>query len=207
MGRFVLWISGWTQVDSLPPEPKYVAIAAPHASNWDLILLLAVAWVNRIKISWMGKHTLFRGPLGWVLKRFGGIPINRTGPHQIVDQIAKVFQSTDRLILVIPPEGTRKRTDYWKSGFYHIARLAHVPIIPGALDYARKEASTGPIIRPKEDTLHDDMEAIRAFYRDKRGRFPEKSGPIRLREEDPKSDSTLASPPLSQSTGSQETGP
>jgi 1-acyl-sn-glycerol-3-phosphate acyltransferase len=184
IGRFVLWVSGWKQLSSPPDEPKYVAIAAPHTSNWDLVLLLAVAWVNRVKLSWMGKHTLFRGPLGWLLRRFGGIPIDRRSRHNVVEQMAEVFRQAKRLILAIPPEGTRKHTGHWKSGFYHIARLAQVPIIPGALDYARKEASAGPPILPGEDTLLGDMQRIRAFYAGKLGRFPELMAPIRLHEEE-----------------------
>ena len=185
IARLVLWVAGWKQLDPPPDAPRYVAIAAPHTSNWDLVLLLAVAWLNRVKLSWMGKHTLFRWPFGWLLRALGGIPIDRRSRHNVVEQMAEVFRRAKRLVLAIPPEGTRKRADYWKSGFYQIARLAGVPIVPGALDYGRKEASAGPLILPGEDTLAADMDRIRSFYAGKRGRFPELMGPIRLQEESP----------------------
>lgn len=195
LARFVLWISGWKHVDPPPDTLKYVAIAAPHTSNWDLVLMLAVAWVNRVKLSWMGKHTLFHGPLGWLLRAFGGIPVDRRSKHHVVEQLAEAFKHAKRLVLAVPPEGTRKRAEYWKSGFYHIARLAQVPIIPGALDYSRKIASAGPAIVPGDNTLRDDMDRIRAFYADKIGRFPALMGPVRLREED--EPTPEAEPPVS----------
>ena len=183
-GNAFLGTFGWRAEGDTPEPKKYVLIAAPHRSNWDFPFTLALAWALDVKMRWLGKHTLFEGPLGGFLKSVGGVPVIRHERRNMVDQMADLFAEHDELALVVPAEGTRSRRPYWKSGFYHIASKAGVPIVPGFLDYARKRGGFGEPIVPSGD-LKADMDRIRAFYADKVGKFPAKFGPVRLREELP----------------------
>jgi 1-acyl-sn-glycerol-3-phosphate acyltransferase len=160
-----------------------VLIAAPHTSNWDLAYLLALAAAFDLRVSWMGKHALFRPPLGWLMRLAGGIPIVRHRRGGMVEQAASRLSCADKLVLVVPAEGTRKRVTHWKSGFYHIARTAKVPIVLGYLDYRRRRGGFGPSIEATGD-IRADMDKIRAFYADKVGRYPDQFGEVRLAEED-----------------------
>lgn len=178
-------LSGWKFEGGLPAEKKYVCTAFPHTSNWDGLLLIGLTQSVGLEMKWMIKDEWTRGPMGTVLGSLGAIGIDRSGAHHVVDQMVEAFKSTDRLVLVIPPEGTRKRTDYWKSGFYRIALGADVPVVPGYLDYARKRGGLGPALRMTGD-VGADMDAIRAFYARVApvARYPENVGPIRLRDEE-----------------------
>ena len=123
-------------------------IAAPHTSNWDLAFLLALAAGFDLRVSWMGKHGLFKPPFGWLMRRAGGIPIVRHQRGDMVAQAASRFADAEKLVLVVPAEGTRRRVSHWKSGFYHIARTAKVPIVLGYLDYPAAAAASAPRSRP-----------------------------------------------------------
>lgn len=180
--RLVLRATGWETEGERPAPARFVLIAAPHTSNWDLLFLLALAERYGIRVSWMGKHSLFRGPMGPVMRALGGIAVRRHERRNMVEAMADEFAARERLCLVVPAEGTRGRTEYWKSGFYHIARAAGVPIVMGYLDYARRRGGFGPALLPSGDVAAD-MDHIRAFYSDKTGRYPDRFGPVRLREE------------------------
>ncbi len=182
VARLFLWLSGWETEGSRPQENRFVLIAAPHTSNWDLPYLLALATLFDIKISWMGKHVLFRPPIGWLMRRLGGIPIVRHRRGNMVSQMAQAFEESESLALVVPAEGTRKYVAHWKSGFYHIARTARVPIVLGYLDYARRRGGFGPALHPTGD-IRSDMDEIRDFYSDKIGKYPDLFGDVRLKEE------------------------
>lgn len=181
--RAFLRVLGWKLEGPPPPLPRYVLIAAPHTSNWDGFLLVAFASVCRIKISWMAKQSLFRPPFGWLVRLAGGIPIDRSARHDMVANMVRLFSEKDRLILVVPPEGTRKRAEYWKSGFYHVSRGAGVPIVLSFLDYSRKRGGFGTVFTPTGN-IKNDMDLIRAFYAGKAGKFPELVTPPRLKDED-----------------------
>lgn len=183
IGRAYLHAFGWEEEGERPEPPAFVLIAAPHTSNWDLPFTLALSWVYDVPIRWAGKHTLFAFPYGWFMRALGGIPIRRHERQNRVQQLAALFEEHPNLVLTVPAEGTRSRTEHWKSGFYYIAREAQVPVVCGYLDYARKRGGFGLTLTPTGD-VRADMDAIRAFYRDKAGKFPEKFGPVRLREED-----------------------
>jgi 1-acyl-sn-glycerol-3-phosphate acyltransferase len=185
LARLFLFATRWKPEGAPPDVPKYVLIAAPHTTNWDLAFLLAFAEFYRIRISFMMKHTLFRGPFGPLFRSLGGIPIRRHERANLVGQMVEAFAASDRLALVVPAEGTCSRVDVWKSGFYHIARQAGVPIVLGYLDYRRRRGGFGPALAPT-DRVREDMDAIRKFYADKTGRHPELFGEIRLREEEAK---------------------
>lgn len=180
--KLFMRLTGWTIDGDKPPYDKYVLIAAPHTSNWDGIYMIAIAWVLGIRVRWIGKHTLFRFPYGPFMKAMGGIPVDRRQSNNFVDAVVELFNERDSLSLAVPAEGTRGRKPYWRSGFYHMAAGAEVPIVLGFLDYSRKVGGFGEAIRPSGD-IHADMETIRAFYRDIKGKFPERFTPPFLRSE------------------------
>lgn len=157
-------------------------IAAPHTTNWDFPYLIALAAYFELQINWMGKHTLFKPPFGSVMRALGGIPVRRHKSENLVESLAKLFETYQDLGLVVPAEGTRDYVEYWKSGFYHIAREARVPIVMSYLDYAERRGGFGPAFHPSGD-LRKDMDAVRAFYAGKQGKYPERFGLVRLREE------------------------
>jgi 1-acyl-sn-glycerol-3-phosphate acyltransferase len=144
--------------------------------------MLALATLLDVDVSFMAKHTLFRGPMGWVMRRVGGIPVRRHRHENVVEQMARQLQGPDPLCLIVPAEGTRGYVPHWKSGFYHIAGAAGVPIVMGYLDYARRRGGFGPELIPTGD-VRQDMDEIRSFYGDKIGRHPARFGAIRLKEE------------------------
>lgn len=146
-------------------------------------LTLALAAAYDVDIKWMGKHTLFWGPFGPFFRWLGGIPIRRHERRNVVGQAADLFDEIDDLILTVPAEGTRSKVEYWKSGFYHIARQAEVPIVLGFLDFARKRGGFGPAVEAGDD-VKAVMDRIREFYADKTGLRPELWSEPRLREED-----------------------
>ncbi len=182
IARRFLDLTGWEPEGGRPQEQQFVLIAAPHTSNWDLVYLLALAVVFDVKISWMGKHALFRPPLGWLMRRVGGIPVVRDRSRNMVSQMADAFGEVEELALVVPAESTRSSVAHWKSGFYHIARTANVPIVMGYLDYKRRRGGFGPALLPTGN-IRADMDEIRDFYADKVGKFPDQFGAVRLKEE------------------------
>jgi len=183
LARAFLRVTGWT-AEGAPPKPhRFVLIAAPHTSNWDLAYLLAFGAVFDLRISFMMKHTVFRGPLGPFFKSLGGIPIRRHLRENLVKQMVEVFRGREDFVLVVPAEGKRDRVEHWKSGFYHIAREAGVPIVLSYLDWGRRCGGFGPAIIPT-GRYREDMDAIRDFYADKTGRHPELFAEPKLREED-----------------------
>lgn len=180
--RSVLRLWGWTISGPPPKLDKFVLIAAPHTSWWDGFWMLAFAWSWGIDLAWMGKASLTKGPLGWVPRRVGLVPVDRSAPQGLVAQVVEQFESRDKLILAVPPEGTRAFRDHWKSGFYQIARVAELPICMSYLDYDAREAGFGPCIEVSEDIVAD-MDRVRAFYRGSWAKYPKQFSTARLREE------------------------
>jgi len=174
LSLFLLKISGWHTSGKLPDIPKFVLVAAPHTSNWDFPIMMFIAFKLRGKLYWMGKDALFRKPFGSMFKWLGGIPIDRSRSQNTVSQMTEKFSDMKRLILTIPPAGTRKRVSRWKSGFYHIANNAGVPIVLGYLDYPRKTGGIGPMVTPTGD-VETDMAVIGQFYAGVEGKYPGKS--------------------------------
>ena len=183
--RLVAWALrtvGW-KVRLLEPVPKRcVAIFYPHTSNWDTIVGLFAKVVIGLRIHFVGKDTLFRWPLRPLLVWWGGIPVNRREPQGFAGEIEREFARREEFMLALAPEGTRGHTEYWKSGFYRIARAAQVPLALAYIDYPAHEIGVGAYLELTGD-LAADMARIRAFYAGKQGRHPENQGPIRLREE------------------------
>ena len=183
VGRTWLKVFGWELETEKDVPAKFVLVAAPHTSGWDLPFMLATSWVLDIPISWMGKRELFAPPFGWFMRGLGGIPIDRRKHHNTVSWAIEHLHTVERLCLAVPAKGTRARADYWKSGFYHIARGANVPIGLARLDYGRKRSGIGAFILPTGD-MSADMDRIRAFYAGVTAKFPDLEGIPRLREED-----------------------
>ena len=160
-----LRLAGWKVVGSLPPSAaKSVLIAAPHTSNWDLPYTLMVAFALRLNVYWMGKSSLFKPPFKCVMMWLGGIPVDRAQSNNLVAaSSAAISQAAGPLHLIVPPEGTRSGTRYWKTGFYYIAAGAGVPIVLAYLDYKKKVGGLGPVFQTTGD-IDADMAVIKAFY-------------------------------------------
>lgn len=154
---------GWRVVGEIPDLPKMVIIVAPHSSNWDFIVGVAAKLAMRLRVKYLGKDTLFRFPLGILMRRLGGIPVDRTNSNAVVTSIVSEFQQRQRLVLAIAPEGTRKRVERWRTGFYHIARSAGVPIIPVALKWSDRVIEIGAPFMPTGDT-EGDLRHLRSRY-------------------------------------------
>ncbi|MFZ0530259.1 MAG: 1-acyl-sn-glycerol-3-phosphate acyltransferase [Propionicimonas sp.] len=163
-------------------ESPAVLIGAPHTSNWDFVIMLAITWRLGFAPLWLGKHTLFKRPFGGFMRALGGIPVNRENPGRLVEQIVARVKEGQRFFLVVTPEGTRHRGKVWKSGFYRIALDANLPVVLGFVDSTTHTAGLGPTIHLTGD-VNADMDRIREFYADKRGIHPEDFTPPRLREE------------------------
>lgn len=172
ISSFLLRIFGWRKEGKLPDIPKYILIGAPHTSNWDFPITLAYAFAFKVKVFWMGKETLFRRPFGRFMRWCGGIPIDRSKSNNVVAQTIQLFNNLEKLVMVISPEGTRKKVRSWKTGFYHIATGSNVPILLGFLDYRRKAGGFGPLVFPSGD-MTIDMDTIRGFYETVVGKRPE----------------------------------
>lgn len=182
VGRLWQKVFGWECEGEPPQVPKAIGIAYPHTTNWDLPHMLAAAYTYRYRISWLGKHSLFKFPFGWFMRLLGGVAVERSKSHGLVKSVADLFEKHDRLFIVVPAEGTRGKRDFWKSGFYHMACEAKVPIVCGYLDYKRKKAGLGYTFMPTGD-VKADMDKIREFYEGINGKFPEEHSQIRLKEE------------------------
>ncbi|MBN2297931.1 MAG: lysophospholipid acyltransferase family protein [Deltaproteobacteria bacterium] len=172
VSRFLLGIKGWRVVGPLPDHKKYVIIAAYHTSNWDFFIGICAAFLLRIQTYWIGKDTLFRPPFDRFFRWLGGIPINRSSSQNMVDRIIQIFEGHENMIIALAPEGTRKKKPYWKSGFYHIAVGARIPIVLAFIDYPSKSCGIGEVFYPTGD-MEADMKEIRAFYSRFMGKFSE----------------------------------
>jgi len=188
LGWILLKLGGWEVTGERPKARRMVVVAAPHTSNWDFVWVLAFATHYQLRISWLGKHTLFKAPFGGFMRWLGGIPVYRHAKTNLVEELVTTYGEYDALALTIPPEGTRGQAEYWKSGFYHIARRADVPILLSYLCYEQKIGGFGPEVWTSDD-VRADMDKIREFYVGKVGKRAEQNSRIRLREED-ESDST-----------------
>lgn len=181
IARFVLWLIGWQTVGSVPPYKKIVVLAAHHTTNLDGFLLVMAAWYWRTRLDWMVKAELTHGPFGWLVKALGGVPIDRSASFDMVEQMVQQFAQRDEMVLAISPEGTRKKRDHWKSGFYWIAHRAQVPILIGKVDYAKKLIDIDTPLLWTTGDIHADVEKIWAEYRDVNARYPDRVSDMRLR--------------------------
>ncbi len=180
VARAVLKVSRWRVVGEVPSTG--VVVGAPHTSNWDFVLMLLVMWNGGVPPRVLVKKELFRGPLGWFLRASGGVAIDRGNPTGVVRELVRQAHGDDPFLLIIAAEGTRKKAEYWKSGFHRIARSAGLPIVLAFVDGPTRTTGFGPTLWPSDD-LVADMTVIREFYQDKRGVRPALRTEPRLREE------------------------
>lgn len=175
--RLLLWFyhtRGWKAVGTPPADRRCVIIAAPHTSNWDFINFLGLTNALGIDAHFMGKKSLFRWPMARFMRDMGGVPVDRSSSHNVVEAMVAEFAARKEFMLVIAPEGTRSAVQQWRTGFYHIAMGAGVPLVCGLMDYATKTGGLGPAIMPSGDYAAD-MEAIIAYYRTATPRHPERA--------------------------------
>lgn len=176
-----LALAGWKAEGDLYLLPKkFVAILAPHTSNWDLIFILGVIFALGLKFIWFGKKEAFRWPLGGLLQRLGGFPIERNTHKNMVQQTVELIRSQKRVVIGITPEGTRSNAKYWKTGFYHIAHQAAVPIVFAFLDYGRKVGGLGPLMQTTGD-IEEDLKVIRDYYKGITAKYPENVGEVAIK--------------------------
>lgn len=168
-----LGLTGWKVRGDWPALDKMVLVAAPHTSNWDGIYMLATAGYFRVKLKWMGKKSLTTGPFGGVVKWLGCVAIDRAAANDVVRTMADAFARETQMVLAIPPEGTRSATREWKTGFYHIARAANVPIVLSVLDYGAKTASLAAVVRASGD-YDADLAIIQGYYASATGKHADK---------------------------------
>ena len=171
-GRLLLSLLGWRVTGVLSDHPRLVMIVAPHTSNWDFPLGLAVRWACDLKLNWLGKHTLFIGPWGPLLRRLGGIPLNRRAPQGALPETIRRLNARESFVLALAPEGTRRRVTRWKSGFHLIARQTGARIVPVALDYGPREVRFGPAMETSAD-FDADLARLAGFYAGVTARRPE----------------------------------
>jgi 1-acyl-sn-glycerol-3-phosphate acyltransferase len=168
----MMTLTGWTFEGVLPDVPKFVMIIAPHTSNWDFIVGLWAYFALGFKASFLGKHTIFKWPLGPFMRWLGGIPVERSVSRDRVSERVHVFDSSEQLILIIAPEGTRKFVPEWKTGFYHVANKARVPIVPVAFDFENHVIRLFPSFQTTGDAERD-IDALQDLYRGIKGKHPE----------------------------------
>lgn len=172
IGRATMSLVRWKFEGAVPNQRKFVIIVVPHTSNWDFTLGVAALFSLGFRVSFLGKHTLFKWPLGVFVRWLGGIPVERSVSRDRVTEAVAAFNAADQLILVVAPEGTRKRVTEWKTGFYHVAHGANVPIVPVAFDYGKKVVRIGPPFWTTGDRDRD-MAQLRDFYRGVIAKRPE----------------------------------
>ena len=175
--------SKWNLVTEPAPDRPTVLIGAPHTSNWDFVVMLAIAWRMRVDVHWLGKHSLFTGWRGPIMRGLGGIPVDRSDPSKIVTEVVDRMRDGEVFALVVTPDGTRGGHTHWKSGFHRIAMATGMPVTLGYLDTATRTTGLGPTLEMTGD-IAADMDRIREFYADKRGIRSHLQITPRLREED-----------------------
>jgi 1-acyl-sn-glycerol-3-phosphate acyltransferase len=187
LGRAALRAVRFQVVGTPPDEPVCVIVGAPHTAWRDVVLVLAVAWRFEVRVAFLATKEVFASPWGPLLRRNGGIPVDREHPEGLVDELATVARAaaagrSPRHWLVLAPEGAMRRMDGWKSGFYRIARAADIPVMLAGIDGPTRTVTLGPVLRLTGD-VRADMDRIRAFYATQRGIHPHKASPVRLRHE------------------------
>ena len=164
LATWVLRIGRWRMEGQWPDEPRLVVIAAPHSSAWDAVWGFAMLLAMDLGVVFMAKKEIFVGPLAWYLRRMGGLAVDRAAPGGVAEQVATRLRDAERMWFVLAPEGTRRRVEKWKTGFWKIARAADVPVLCVAFDYPNRCVRIGPLLRCSED-FEADIGSIREWYR------------------------------------------
>jgi 1-acyl-sn-glycerol-3-phosphate acyltransferase len=167
-------LAGWNAEGRLPPDRKFVIVGASHTSNWDFLVFLGTIHVLGRQVRFIGKHSLFKWPMGGFMRALGGVPVDRSAPQDLVSQIVAQFEANEDFALIVAPEGTRSRTSEWKTGFYQIALRAGVPIVCAGPDYPTRRGVIGPVIRPSGNYA-EDMKPAFAFFRTLTPKHPDRA--------------------------------
>jgi 1-acyl-sn-glycerol-3-phosphate acyltransferase len=174
LSQIVFKIARWHVNGHIPPDvKKCIMIAAPHTSNWDLLFARCAFYIMDVDVRYTIKKEAMVGPLGWLLKHMGALPVDRSKNNSLVQTMIDILERSDKMVILVTPEGTRKYQPRWRKGFYYTAVGANVPIVLGYLDYPKKEAGVGPVFYPTGN-VDADIEEIKSFYRTKTGKYPEK---------------------------------
>lgn len=173
----ILKLFGWSLDLRLPIEPKVIVVGYPHTSNWDFVLTMLAMPAMNYRFNWVAKHSMFNNPLGETFKRMGGVPLNRKKSQGFVEHVIDIFNERERFALAIAPEGTRSYKPRWKTGFYHIAVGAGIPLSLGYIDYKTKTLGIGKTFMPSGN-IEDDFKIISDFYAEMVGKRPHLQGPI-----------------------------
>jgi len=174
-GKFWFWLFGWKVAKRYPTHiKKCVMVAAPHTSNWDFSFAMCTFFIMRLRIRFLAKHTLFGWPLKYIMYPLGGIPVNRSTSGNLVDYMVDLFNKNEALIMLIPVEGTRSYVKEWKTGFYHTALKAGVPIVLGYLDYKKKESGCDEVFYPTGN-YEADLQVMKAYFSQVTPKYPEKA--------------------------------
>jgi 1-acyl-sn-glycerol-3-phosphate acyltransferase len=171
IGSFILKVMGWRIEGAFPNDAKFIAAVAPHTSNWDFVIAIAVKLKLDIKIQFLGKHTIFIGPFGYLLKKMGGIAVDRSAAHGVVGQITQQFNQQDALILGLAPEGTRKYAKKWKTGFLYMANAASVPVVPMKLDYSSKTFTVLPALNI-DGNIESELKRYKELFPKEVAKYP-----------------------------------
>ncbi|MBX7150969.1 lysophospholipid acyltransferase family protein [bacterium] len=171
-GQIILSILRWNVSGPIPDIPKFVAIAAPHTSNWDFVVGMAALMALDIKVCWLGKDTIFRWPFGTLWEKLGGTPVDRFHPNGVVGQCIDLFGRHEQFILGLSPEGTRKKTERWRTGFYYIAIGANVPILLVAFDYPTRILHIGELFYPTGNA-DNDIHFMHDYFLNFKGKYPD----------------------------------
>ncbi|MFM8743295.1 MAG: lysophospholipid acyltransferase family protein [Cytophagales bacterium] len=171
--RIIFWITGWRIEGNFPNLKKYIAAVAPHTSNWDFVIgIMARSLLHLERAKFLGKDSLFKPPFGWFFRWLGGYPVDRSKKSDMTEQVAGYFYSHDEFILAMAPEGTRKKVEKLRTGFYFIAKKANVPIVPCGFDFEKKKVIIGQPMYPTDD-IDQDFVLLMNFYRGIKGKNPE----------------------------------
>jgi len=181
LARLVLRLTGWRTVGEVPPTA--ILVGAPHTSNWDWVVTQLLAWDNSITIRLLVKESFFKGPMALVMRATGAVELDRANPAATIKRLLEDQKADDRFLLGMAAEGTRSKSDYWKSGFYRIAQQTGLPITLAFLDAPSKTVGWGPTFHPTGD-VKADMDVLREFFKDKRGFKPDQATEPRLKEEE-----------------------
>lgn len=171
LGRAALRLAGWRFAGTIPNRAKMVVIVAPHTSNWDFLIGVAGMFATGLRVTFLGKDTLFRWPFGVIMRWLGGFPVDRASPHNVVKQTIAHIAASDRIILGLSPEGTRRKRARWRTGFHYVARGAQIPIVPVALDYSTRTIRFFPPHEPS-DSVDDDLTMLGAYFHAGMARHP-----------------------------------
>lgn len=163
LGRSFMRVLGWKFEGQFPQQNKFVMAVAPHTSNWDFTIGMAAVMALNLKLSFLAKHSIFVPPFAGIIRKLGGIPVERSRAHGVVEQLVERYEQSDALILGIAPEGTRSKVTHWKSGFLQIANQAQVPVLLLYFDFKKKVVGFGPLIDISDD-LEGEMAKVQAFY-------------------------------------------